>query len=115
MLSPNGLQPRATLYLEAGVRNISTQVDDPAFITFTPIAYYNTPGHANASTVKVHGGDQTIWDAPNATESPDASLPFDGAGITASVIRLTVTVPPISVGVRKRSARRATGAIDWSR
>lgn len=67
-------------------------------ITYTPIAYYNTTGQADTNTVTSHGGDRTVWEAPNATDSPDVSLPFDGAGILARVVRLRVTAPPTSVG-----------------
>lgn len=92
------------------------QVNVGDAITYTPVAYYNTTGQADATTVTSHGGDRTVWEAPNATDSPDVSLPFDGAGIQARVVRLRVTVPPTSVGsLTRRDAYDATLVCDRSK
>ena len=80
----------AGLVIEKGVVDPNAvNVNDPNYVVYTPVAHRGTPGQADAATVTSHGGNktETVWAAPNATDSPDASLPFDGAGITAGPTR----------------------------
>ena len=86
MLRPQPYCVPAGLVIEKGVVDpTAVNVNDANYVVYTPVAHRGTPDQADSATVTSHGGNktETVWAAPNATDSPDASLPFDGAGITA--------------------------------